>query len=337
MVNICDKCPNCDIINLRKRVITMDRIELDTGVGYFNLDIKLSLNTFSINILSFLYEPRCKSYVGKSDSFYHIIFYENGLTTVHFQNQNVNLPPKTFLFSPPNQMHSETVQANNNIKYLVYFSIKPKRKQHFEKSINVYLQESQIILQQLIEKDSLLFSKDNTETTSRILEEIFNELENKDFGYHYKLNCLFIEFFINYTRSLQNISALSSAGPETPSSDLISVNVSLDIAGNYKTVTLNHLSQKYYMSERQIRRYVKKIHQKPFKKRINDLRIEDAKKFLISTEFSISEVSRKVGFKYPSYFNEVFKKLEHMTPSEYKLLNSQSQSQSQDINSPKLV
>lgn len=47
-------------------------------------------------------------------------------------------------------------------------------------------------------------------------------------------------------------------------------------------------------------------------------RIEESKKWLESKRFSITEIAEMLGFCNAFYFSKVFKKHEHITPSEYK-------------------
>lgn len=50
---------------------------------------------------------------------------------------------------------------------------------------------------------------------------------------------------------------------------------------------------------------------------INKLRCENAKKLLLSSDFSISEICEKIGFENQSYFSKKFKEAEGCTPSQF--------------------
>jgi two-component system response regulator YesN len=50
---------------------------------------------------------------------------------------------------------------------------------------------------------------------------------------------------------------------------------------------------------------------------INELRIEEAKRLLISTNSTISEVASEVGYDNISYFSTVFRKTCGMSPIEW--------------------
>ncbi|SKC84299.1 AraC family transcriptional regulator [Maledivibacter halophilus] len=54
---------------------------------------------------------------------------------------------------------------------------------------------------------------------------------------------------------------------------------------------------------------------------IQKLRIEKAKELLITTNYSITEISNQVGYDHSSSFCRVFKLLETMSPTDYRNLN----------------
>lgn len=51
---------------------------------------------------------------------------------------------------------------------------------------------------------------------------------------------------------------------------------------------------------------------------INLLRIEESKKYLLDRSMSISDICKKVGFNNSSYFSQIFKKFNSITPNEYR-------------------
>ena len=55
-----------------------------------------------------------------------------------------------------------------------------------------------------------------------------------------------------------------------------------------------------------------------FREYINLLRIEEAKKLLVNTSFSITEISMKTGFSNSNYFSLVFQRMNGISPKEYR-------------------
>jgi AraC-like DNA-binding protein len=86
-------------------------------------------------------------------------------------------------------------------------------------------------------------------------------------------------------------------------------------------LTLNDLSDAASIPARKLSQIVKAKYQKNFYEFINTYRIEEAKRMLKSPEYrhrTIMEVYIDAGFNSKSVFNEFFKNIENMTPSEYK-------------------
>ena len=55
-----------------------------------------------------------------------------------------------------------------------------------------------------------------------------------------------------------------------------------------------------------------------FREYVNSLRIETAKKYLDNSEMTVSDISRRCGFRSESYFITVFKKYADMPPGAYR-------------------
>lgn len=54
---------------------------------------------------------------------------------------------------------------------------------------------------------------------------------------------------------------------------------------------------------------------------IHNYLIKEAKNILLTTEYSINEISYMLGFEYPQYFNRLFKQKTGLTPSQFKNSN----------------
>ena len=49
------------------------------------------------------------------------------------------------------------------------------------------------------------------------------------------------------------------------------------------------------------------------------IRIDESKKLLIYSNKSIQDIAYDIGFNYQSHFSTVFKKMENLTPLEYRV------------------
>lgn len=83
-------------------------------------------------------------------------------------------------------------------------------------------------------------------------------------------------------------------------------------------ISLEDVSEYVYMSPSYFSRLFKKEVGINFKDYLNKARIEESKKYLSNLKFSISEVAHTVGFTDQSYYNKVFKRVEGISPGQYR-------------------
>lgn len=95
--------------------------------------------------------------------------------------------------------------------------------------------------------------------------------------------------------------------------------VNIYIENNFnQDINLNFLADMFFISPNYLSSIFNEKNGMSLKDYINKLRIEKAKKYLLETDLKISEISRKLGYSQISYFGSIFKKLENLTPNEYR-------------------
>ena len=93
------------------------------------------------------------------------------------------------------------------------------------------------------------------------------------------------------------------------------------ILQNFHTqLTLESIADYFNFHPVHIIRCLKKEYGITPNKAIIQIRIDNAKKMLITSNLSINKISEFVGFSSPSYFNKVFREYTSMTPKEYRAL-----------------
>lgn len=85
-----------------------------------------------------------------------------------------------------------------------------------------------------------------------------------------------------------------------------------------KNLSLNMIADGLAMSPDYVGKLFKKYTGKSIVTRINEERIEKAKQMLLETRLPINDISDKVGFTTDKYFFALFKKMNAITPSEYR-------------------
>lgn len=112
----------------------------------------------------------------------------------------------------------------------------------------------------------------------------------------------------------KNISALNLSGCKA-----FILKVKQYIDENYcEQLTLNMISDKFYIHTSYFSRLFKKETGENFIDYLTKKRIDESKKLLLGTRLKIYEISERVGYKNSKYFSQLFEKYIGVTPKEYR-------------------
>ncbi|MEM7552104.1 MAG: AraC family transcriptional regulator [Bacteroidota bacterium] len=88
---------------------------------------------------------------------------------------------------------------------------------------------------------------------------------------------------------------------------------------NYnQDISLADVANVASMNKASFCRYFKEHTRRTFSEYLNELRIDYASKLLIEGSFSITQICYEAGFNYLPYFIKQFKKIQEVTPSQYR-------------------
>ncbi|TDF98809.1 response regulator transcription factor [Paenibacillus piri] len=116
----------------------------------------------------------------------------------------------------------------------------------------------------------------------------------------------------------QFIRIVKSKMEEQSSYSLLVKSIVSYIQQHYVTTTLHDIADRFSVSAGHISRILKKETGENFVDLLAKARIEASKKLLKSPNYTIVQISEMVGYKEYAYFYQVFKKLEGISPKEYK-------------------
>ena len=85
-----------------------------------------------------------------------------------------------------------------------------------------------------------------------------------------------------------------------------------------RRVTLEEIAQQVYVSPSYLSRLFKKEIGCTVIELLTKVRIEEAKKVFHDPKYTVRQVAAEIGFEDANYFSKVFRRLEGITPSEYK-------------------
>ena len=160
--------------------------------------------------------------------------------------------------------------------------------------------------------DEIFHDSDNT--IQSLLDKISREYYLKHMGYIQIIRSNLIEIIIQTTRQLEKTQH-STLKKEDP----LIQEVITEIQKNFLSdIKLCDLAKKFNISTSQLSRNFYTATGYKFSEYLQVKKIEHACILLVNTNYKISEVAFDSGYNDIKYFNEVFKRTTHLTPTQYR-------------------
>ncbi len=172
--------------------------------------------------------------------------------------------------------------------------------------------------------DHPFFISQDLHNAGKILEILSQELSQDLPGKSQMVSSLYQQYLISIFRHLL------PAGEKQPSHSGDNINLTIAITkylhANYqKNITIQDVSEKFLISSRHLNRIFKAFFGHSFKRTLNIYRINYAKNYFISTDYSVEKVARLVGFSSPKALYQIFKEEEGMTISQFRAQHQKRQ------------
>ncbi len=152
----------------------------------------------------------------------------------------------------------------------------------------------------------------STDKIDHVIGEMYDVDDRIRLSY-YKLKCLELLLFFSITkfRAPENISL-------TAQQVKIVDDVKNELTSNLESkITIDELAGRHGISKTTLKNCFKKVHGKPIFKWRKEYRLDYACKLIKEGSYTISEISKMVGYSSPSKFTQAFKEYAGCTPSEY--------------------
>jgi len=279
---------------------------------FYGVDLKHSL----INIIK--YEKVNSGKIIKNEpisfDFYRISFVQNFNGSIQIGNTKFEGDNGVLHFVEPKQIYT----CNSTNPWKGYeIDIHPNIfNQHFtHKKISSYDFFSYEV------NETLLLTKEEKYIVSNLMEMAWKEFNNKD--------DFSIPIILSYISTLLNLSERFYAR-QFETRKKLNNQLSNDFYNLLKTYyfkknnnelrqpTVQYFADKLNVTPNYLSDTIKHHSGKPALTIIHDFVIEEAKRQLVSTNHTISEISYYLGFEYPTYFSRLFKRKTSLSPTEYR-------------------
>lgn len=151
-----------------------------------------------------------------------------------------------------------------------------------------------------------------------IVRRIEAELKDRDIGWRMTVLNLYLQFIIN---ALRNISFDSSYPPYGRKNVNAAIEISKYMHRHFsEDITLKSVAYALNMTPRNVSRLFKGYFGTTFGKTLSRFRYNFARHYLLTTDHSVDEIAKMVGFKSPRILFKMIRENEGMTIAEFRAL-----------------
>lgn len=157
-------------------------------------------------------------------------------------------------------------------------------------------------------------TNNNPEIREILMKMIIEDRENKKYSNKVLENLLMI-FFVYVLRDDKNIVVLPQ---ELHKNNKSLTSILTYIQGNYKTVTLDELSDKFHFTVPYLSKLIKISIGHSFKEIIQIIKLNKAVELLTTSNMKICDISETIGYENDTHFIRTFKKVYGVSPNQYR-------------------
>jgi AraC family transcriptional activator of pobA len=249
--------------------------------------------------------------------FYTVLLFTKGNGIIRVNNDSHIVQPQTICLIAPNQIHS--FEGLEEMEGIIFFFCQDFYVEEFSylRLLNVYSCTSMIPGNKC--HPCLNLSDKEFSQVSGIIKSIeeehedFTSSENSAIIIRSLLNIMLLRLSELYDSRLENSNK----------SDRIFIHELSSLIDSYfiKEHQIGFYTSAFNISEKQLNDICNNHFNCGLKKILQDRLMQEARKLLVSTELSVSEISYKLNFDDNSYFNKVFKKQTDLTPKRFRDLH----------------
>lgn len=255
---------------------------------------------------------------------FDLIFIEYGELYITDANISYHLKENDLLILKPDSTHYGHKKISKKTKFAwlhfrsvgeYFYSNEFHLLKEERKSLSTYADRQSTLTLPLYKKMTPMESSEFSSIFSKLISANIDKYQQKETQNQALLSPLKCQEL--FFRLLSFVQVFQ---PQRNSSELLATNIMEYILQNYHThLTLEGIADYFNFHPVHIIRCLKKEYGITPNKAIIQIRLDNAKKILITSNLSINKISEYVGFSSPSYFNKVFREFTHMTPREYRM------------------
>lgn len=254
-----------------------------------------------------------------SHTFFELTYVYDGTCEQLINEQHIQMRTGDFLVIPPGIEHSISVFDQSIIIQI------PVKKTTLESIFFNFLRSDNILSMFFINSiyaqhinDYIIFhSGDDFHIRTAITFLVLESINKEQFWQNMMINTTMNIFGIllrNYEKSVELPSIVKK-------SDVQRFGLIRFIQENYADITLNMIADKFHYTPEYTSKLIKETTGTNFKQILQKVRIERAEYMLIDSNLTIQNIALQVGYENVEHFIRTFKKVNHMTPTDYRKMH----------------
>ena len=238
---------------------------------------------------------------------YELYYIKQGSCIYYIGKKKYLVNEGDWVFIPPKTDHKVLYISVPHERWLMYFS-----KDYLPLELDVGIRK-------FVKNPIYTPNPEDDERMFDILMKAYNEFSNEDEYSAALYKSYLVELFANFVRK----PTYRSNKPDEKETDIFITHIMDYIKYNYaQNISLNNIAAENDISVSYLSKKFKTATGYNLSEYVRAIRINQAKKLLLETDDSISEISEKCGFNDSNYFSYVFKQLENISPLNYRKLHS---------------
>lgn len=267
---------------------------------------------FAVNYVDML-DQTCVEFEHKHESSFEIYYCLSGVHHLYIDGNTYTLTEKSFAIIRPDTLHHTVYEPDLFKQYVVFVFNEPTLKKGtavsskealFQEFLDYFSECSHCVIKDQYDSYAIL---------QRVQREIDQPAPLKDL----MIQHLYMEYLICIIRHFADGHAAEP--PQISANTNLAVLITKYLHDNYhKKITLQDVSDYFYISPRHVNRIINSYFGTTFKQMLDLYRFNYAKNYLIDTDYPIEQISELVGFSSPKKMYQMFRSHEHMTVSKYR-------------------
>ena len=282
----------------------------------------LAESIFSKHILFhvFLHENFAKQNRHQHD-YFEITYVFKGQCTIEFEHSSVQMSEGNVCITAPNTPHETFVLDSDS--FVINLSMTTEA---FQSAISTVLLRRDLVASYI---QSILFRKDmpnyllipsnNSEDIKNAVKHItYENRKNQPHSFSFCISWFSVfmcSVLDNYRSDVQMYHS------ENHSAQADHLTLLEYIQNNFRTITLDSLAAVFSYNKSYLSRLILQLTGESFIEIVTRMKLQVGCDFLESTDFSRDQIAEAIGYNTGDYFSKAFKRVYHMSPSQYRSKN----------------